>query len=274
MKVALIVLLLPYAWCYLYTGMTLAMNYYYCRRYSPSSLAGALAYLRVFIVESNHFALLLAVRLLPFPRPRVRTEEGPGAPIVFCHGYTMDGSCFFMLKRRLRRAGYGNFHSVSLKRLFAPIDELAARFADDLRAVLAADPGARLRIVAHSMGGLVARAALRDRSLASRVDLLITLGSPHHGTPVARYAPGRNARDMEPGSSFLATLGNLPVPVVSIYSRTDNLIFPHSNSIVGGAENIEVSLAGHMGMIVSADVGREVSDALARSARVPEPSLV
>lgn len=274
MKVALIALLVPYAWCYLYTGITLAMNYYYCRRYSPSSLAGVLAYLRVLIVESNHFALLLAVRLLPFPRPRVRTEEGPGPAIIFCHGYTMDGSCFFILKRRLRRAGYGRFHSVSLKRIFAPIDELAEKFAEDLRSVLAADPAGRVRIVAHSMGGLVARAALRDQDLASRVDLLITLGSPHHGTPVARYALGRNARDMEPGSRFLATLGNSPVPVVSLYSRTDNLIYPHSSSILVGAENIEVPLAGHMGMIVSADVGREVSDALTRCSRVPEPSLV
>lgn len=57
----------------------------------------------------------------------------------------------------------------------------------------------RLVIVAHSMGGLLARLALADSSLAAEVRLLITLGTPYFGSI--------NALEM------LATgNGDLPVP--------------------------------------------------------------
>ena len=53
-------------------------------------------------------------------------------------------------------------------------------------------PGARISLLAHSMGGLVARyamevadAALGDTAWRARIGLLATLGTPHRGAPVA-----------------------------------------------------------------------------------------
>ena len=48
-------------------------------------------------------------------------------------------------------------------------------------------------LIGHSMGGLVARACMR-RYGAKGVAKLIALGSPHHGTRLARFGPGRNAQ--------------------------------------------------------------------------------
>ena len=49
----------------------------------------------------------------------------------------------------------------------------------------------RLVVVAHSMGGLVSRAAMRnDPAVGSAVERLITLATPHHGTPAARPYEG------------------------------------------------------------------------------------
>ncbi|CAN5246217.1 hypothetical protein BH11MYX1_BH11MYX1_35390 [soil metagenome] len=46
----------------------------------------------------------------------------------------------------------------------------------------------RVDLIAHSMGGLDARYALAHFGLASRVRSLVTVGTPHHGTPIADLA--------------------------------------------------------------------------------------
>ena len=43
----------------------------------------------------------------------------------------------------------------------------------------------RVDIIAHSLGGLDARYALSRLGLARRVRALVTVGTPHHGTPLA-----------------------------------------------------------------------------------------
>ncbi|HUS29373.1 MAG TPA: alpha/beta fold hydrolase [Kofleriaceae bacterium] len=46
----------------------------------------------------------------------------------------------------------------------------------------------RVDIIAHSLGGLDARYALAKLGLAARVRSLVTIGTPHHGTPLANFA--------------------------------------------------------------------------------------
>lgn len=64
---------------------------------------------------------------------------------------------------------------------FAPIRVRAAQLARQLRELRAP----RVNLVAHSMGGLDARFAIAHLGLASKVASLTTIGTPHHGTPVA-----------------------------------------------------------------------------------------
>jgi len=53
-----------------------------------------------------------------------------------------------------------------------------------IQTALARNPGAgKVNILAHSMGGLVARAYLADPARAARVGRLVTLGSPYLGAP-------------------------------------------------------------------------------------------
>ena len=61
-----------------------------------------------------------------------------------------------------------------------------AALAAELRRVLpAARQGQDLVVIAHSLGGLVARFALQPDDIASRVRDVITLATPHHGTVLA-----------------------------------------------------------------------------------------
>ena len=104
-------------------------------------------------------------------------------------------------------------------------------------------------IVAHSMGGLVARAYLR-RHGGSKVARLITLGTGHHGSVLACLGIGRNARQMEPGSPWLESLARetLPVPTTSIYSRHDNFVMPQASAVLSGARIIALVGVGHLSM--------------------------
>ncbi len=53
---------------------------------------------------------------------------------------------------------------------------------------IAALPHERVDVIAHSLGGLDARYALAKLGLASRVRSLVTIGTPHRGTPLADLA--------------------------------------------------------------------------------------
>jgi triacylglycerol lipase len=51
-------------------------------------------------------------------------------------------------------------------------------------------PAERVNIIAHSMGGLDARYAISRLGLKGRVASLITVATPHHGTPLADLGAG------------------------------------------------------------------------------------
>jgi triacylglycerol lipase len=52
----------------------------------------------------------------------------------------------------------------------------------------------RINIVAHSMGGLDARYAISKLGLAPKVHSLTTVGTPHHGTPIADVGSSTGTR--------------------------------------------------------------------------------
>lgn len=66
----------------------------------------------------------------------------------------------------------------------APVAGIARR-AEELMTQLDAYPPGRVHLVAHSMGGLDARYAITHLGAASRVASLVTIGTPHRGTPLA-----------------------------------------------------------------------------------------
>jgi triacylglycerol lipase len=72
----------------------------------------------------------------------------------------------------------------------AGVPERAQKLADYVRR-LNAD---KVNIIAHSMGGLDARYAIARLGLGDKVASLVTIGTPHHGTPLADLGHNRAAR--------------------------------------------------------------------------------
>jgi triacylglycerol lipase len=71
----------------------------------------------------------------------------------------------------------------------ARIASVAARAAE-LAAFVGEIEAPRVNVVAHSMGGLDARYAISKLGLGKKVAALVTVGTPHRGTPLADVATG------------------------------------------------------------------------------------
>ncbi len=157
---------------------------------------------------------------------------------------------------------------MSLEPLFDEIDAQADRLLGPLEAAWRAGGGRPVAIVAHSMGGLVARALLA-RVPPGRLAAIVTLGTPHHGTRLACSLPWPCARQMCPDSPWLRDLnqaqeGRLPVPVTSLYSLDDNLILPPLSAVLAGARLRELRGVGHLGLLRAPRVLEAVVAELAR----------
>jgi triacylglycerol lipase len=76
-------------------------------------------------------------------------------------------------------------HTVHVARV-SPVASIRVRAAQLAQQV--EQLGARVNIIAHSMGGLDARVAIARHGLGERVASLTTIGTPHHGTPLADMA--------------------------------------------------------------------------------------
>src|SRR5882724_7979976 len=165
--------------------------------------ARALAWLRAFALECGVTALLTLSVPVALRRQRVREVDSGHSrrPVVLLHGYAQHSANFLWLVRRLRRDGWLHLYSVRHTALGGDIERSALRLAATIDRIRRDSGATGVDVVAHSMGGLVARACLRARGRASGIARLITLGTPHQGTVAfRRLALDPMLGQMRPGS--------------------------------------------------------------------------
>ena len=194
------------------------------------------------------------------PRARARTRiytDSAHPPVLLLHGYGCNSGYWASLAPLLE-AAHVSHATLDLEPLTGDIDGYAARI-EEAAARLCAQAGARqLVVVAHSMGGLAARAWMRSGG-ADRVRRLVTLGTPHHGTCLAAFGIGINAGQMRrmgvagPECAWLTTLAGaepdaLRARITSIYSHHDNIIAPQTSSELPGARNLAFGGVGHVAL--------------------------
>ena len=157
------------------------------------------------IVVALIVALLVAAVIVVVRRPRPpavevapvlegveikpgEVERGPPLPVVLVHGLFgfdrigIPGARFDYFRgiaKHLESLGC-HAHAVRLP----PYASVPAR-AKQLAAAIEALPHERIDLIAHSLGGLDARYALAHLGLDKRVRSLVTVGTPHHGSPIA-----------------------------------------------------------------------------------------
>jgi triacylglycerol esterase/lipase EstA (alpha/beta hydrolase family) len=174
-------------------------------------------------------------------------------PVILVHGVLVNDGVWFTMRRHLARQAVGAVYTINYGPPYGDIEHFAEQLGAKIESVCAATGAARVFLVCHSMGGLVARAYLRQRGPA-RIVRIITIGTPHHGSVFARGVIGRCLAQMRPGNSWLAELNRgeakpPPVPISSIWSRHDSLVAPQASSELACAENVAVVGVGHNALL-------------------------
>ena len=177
----------------------------------------------------------------------VRGKRG----VVFIHGFFCNRGFWNPWLKRLQGTGHA-FVALNLEPLFGSIDEYTPLVDAAVQKVTDATGLAPL-LVCHSMGGLSARAWLRDMKAEARVHHVVTIGSPHGGTWLARFGLGKNGQQMQLASDWQTGLdADMPAGRHALftcwYSNSDNIVFPASTATLQGADNRLIRGNAHVQM--------------------------
>ena len=190
----------------------------------------------------------------------------PGAVgILFVHGFLCNRGFWAPWLREARARGHA-FVAVNLEPVFCSIDDYCDTIEQAV-ARLEAATGRPPLLVCHSMGGLAARAWLRRSEGWNRVAHVVTIGTPHHGTWLARFSRMPNGRQMRVGCDWIAALSGTDSQVTRLftcwYTNCDNIVFPPSTATLPGADNRLLPGAAHVDLAFRPAVMQEAF-ALAR----------
>lgn len=223
-------------------------------------------------------AFLAALTALVAAPATAAAADGPD-PVVIVNGTF--GPAFFYepLAARLRADG----HEVHIFQLTDLGTGDIAATARDLARFVDGTGAARVDLVGHSQGGLVARHYVKYGGGADTVDSLVSLGTPHYGTAVANIAEFFGAgnclgivacQQMAVGSDFVNdlnagddTIGS--VRYTNLYTALDELVRPVANAALqDGATNVLIQsqcplrVVEHVGLALDGTVYDGVHDAL------------
>jgi pimeloyl-ACP methyl ester carboxylesterase len=200
-------------------------------------------------------------------REGVGEARGPRRPVILLHGFAMNRTNWLWLGRRLAARGIGPLYGVSY---FSPQPvrrsaERLARFVEHVRARTQCD---RVDVVAHSLGGVIVRYYIERLGGAAHIGRVVTIGSPHRGTAVARFGVGMpSAGESRIGSDFWTELGPVAaregLQLTSVWSRADAIIEPpESASIAPAGEDRVFDDLGHLSLLLSPRVLDTVAERL------------
>ncbi len=187
--------------------------------------------------------------------------------IVFVHGYVCNRGLWNPLMEKLQARGVP-FLAVNLEPVFGSIDNYTPIIEAAVQRVTAAT-GLAPVLVAHSMGGLASRAWLKSVGDAALPYRIITIGTPHSGTWLARFGSTLNALQMRQGDAWQKALSAAEPPerlarFTCFYGHADNIVFPASTATLPGADNRHIAACAHVHMTYHAQVWAEVLRAVQR----------
>jgi len=218
---------------------------------------------------------ILALTVLGPRHGRIRPQTDDNArPLVFVHGLGGHRGNFTPMRAWLWSRGRRRAYAVGLPGGcdLVTLGRHLGEVIHEIAQVNSLPDDAQVDVVAHSMGGVVARLAICELAVAARVHTLVTLGTPHGGTHPARFAGTIRCRDLRPDSPVALRLKSQEPwaggpRLVPFWSRSDPLMQPPGTARVDGADNREVEGATHIDWMLSRAVWAEVLDALEAGGR-------
>jgi hypothetical protein len=191
--------------------------------------------------------------------------------VVFLHGLFATAGVLRPLRAAVAR--HPSLHTGALTYLPGPgVPALAGRLGDFVSAIPAQ---ARLHLVGHSLGGVVARWFALE-SGDPRVVQTISLAAPFAGVPGAAWLGVETGRDLAPRSAVLRRIALHPeagrIPHQSIIAGADTVIPAPVSHALPGSDVLVMAGLGHNTLLFDAAVARAVVERIlgrSRSGRAP-----
>lgn len=207
----------------------------------------------------------LSIRYWRHPDPTTPAGHPRRTPVLLVHGYAGTEQMWHPLRAALAAARFDHVIALRYDPFRADIRSVADWLVEQAERTMDACGTRGVHLVGHSMGGLVVRAAVQSRGLGDRARTAVTLATPHHGTPYARFMPGNGARQMRPGSRFLRELAAAS-PVgstrwVDIEATADRVVPPGSDRPARRSVPVR---AGHLSITRHPDAVSRIVDELVR----------
>lgn len=204
--------------------------------------------------------------LPPLPPTDCDTDKNNPHPIILVPGYSLNKTSFLALRIYLGRLGYSNIWAIN-----NPVhkDDIT-EFIENLHQCVEEYYWRHQRpitLIGHSMGGLIARHYIAKYG-KEKVHSLVTIGTPWHGTLMHNLGLGKHVHQMKPHSVFCANPTPPDCPHLYIWSDRDWIVLPNSHAVVTGANQWKISSAGHLGMLGSVAVFKQIFDFLPKTSSV------
>lgn len=204
----------------------------------------------------------------PGGRLAARRPPAPArTPILFVHGWNSSESTWSTMRQRFRKDGWKDAELASFSYNTTRSNaETAALIATKVDSIKLATGAPRVTLVTHSMGALSARYYVRNLQGEGKVDALVSLGGPNHGTTTAYLCIQVACQEMVPGSAFLGALNadDETWGVVTRYatwrSPCDEVINPRESPSLVGAANTTTACLTHSQLKEDAAVYAQVRD--------------
>lgn len=177
--------------------------------------------------------------------------------VVFLHGLFATAGVLRPLRAAIVR--HPSLHAAAMTYLPGPGVETIAQKLGEVCALI--PQHARLHLVGHSLGGIVARWFALEKKDA-RIVQTISLASPFAGVPRAKWLGMASTRDLDRGSAILRRIVLHPdaatVPHLSIVAGADNLAgSPVANALPDG-DVLVLEERGHNTVLFDEDAMRAV----------------
>ena len=211
--------------------------------------------LKSFIIEFSLTLLVIPTTLLLL-LPK-RTKRSDKTPILLIHGYLHNSTAWLYFKKKLENANLGPVYTITLFPPFTSIKRLGDQVQRKAESIEKETGCKRLLLVGHSMGGLVSSFYAENLAPEGKVERIVTLASPLHGTRLAALGYGENIEEMGPETAFLSALrykiAHSNISYCHLASKLDNIIVPWDSALLerNTGKNRVIEDEGHLTILVS-----------------------
>jgi pimeloyl-ACP methyl ester carboxylesterase len=202
-------------------------------------------------VPSAWIVFLWAIPFLGH-RPLPTGTDNTRTPIVLVHGFTCNRAVWRPMAHWLANKGYP-IAAPNLEPLHGSIDLYSRQIHECITELTTRTGASTVTLIGHSMGGVAIRAYLREYGDGA-VSQVITVGSPHQGTALARALNSTLAKQLRLDSPWLRSLGASENDARGrlfslIVGTEDNIVTPASIQTLPACRVVFFAGLGHLDLI-------------------------